>query len=253
MLVDRAIVIPDQHFPLHDQQAIDVVLKAIEIIKPSIFINLGDVGEFNSVSAWKYKKIKQPPLEYQLPEIDEDIKQVNEGIDQFDRVLDKIKCEKKYVCTGNHDIWLDNFVLKHPYMKEYTFKKACKWEERGYNYVPYNKPLRIGKVRFIHGVFATMYHAKKHLEAFGVNLVYGHTHDIQRHSLSKLGDGTIGAFSLGCLKDMSPEKNQWLRGSLTNWNHAFGIIDFYKGGNFKVEVVEIVKGRTSVWGEMIVA
>ena len=30
-----------------------------------------------------------------------------------------------------------------------------------------------------------------------------------------------------------------------------GIIDFYNNGNFKVEVVEIVKGITSVWGQMI--
>ena len=59
----RAIVIPDQHFPLHDQAAVNVVLKAIELVKPNIFINLGDVGEWESVSSCKYKKIKQPPLE----------------------------------------------------------------------------------------------------------------------------------------------------------------------------------------------
>ena len=32
-ITKRAIVIPDQHFPLHDQKAINVVLKAIEILK----------------------------------------------------------------------------------------------------------------------------------------------------------------------------------------------------------------------------
>ena len=49
------VVIPDQHFPLHDKKACSVVLQAIEHIKPEVFINLGDVGEFESVSAWKYK------------------------------------------------------------------------------------------------------------------------------------------------------------------------------------------------------
>ena len=33
----RAIVIPDQHFPIHDQAAVNVVLKAIELVKPNIF------------------------------------------------------------------------------------------------------------------------------------------------------------------------------------------------------------------------
>ena len=62
----RAIVIPDQHFPIHDESAVKVVLKAIEFVKPDIFINLGDVGEWESVSAWAYKRRKRPPIEYQL-------------------------------------------------------------------------------------------------------------------------------------------------------------------------------------------
>jgi len=160
----RGIIVPDQHFPLHDQNAVDVVLKAIKIIKPDTFINLGDVGEWNSVSSWKYKKIKRPPLEFQLPLIDEEIKQVNDGIDQFDRVLDKVKCKNRIILSGNHDEWLDFFVERYPYMKDYTFRKACKWDERGYKYYGYNYPVKIGKATFIHGAYATVYHAKKHLE-----------------------------------------------------------------------------------------
>lgn len=250
-LSKRAIVIPDQHFPLHDQRAINVVLQGIELIKPDIFINLGDVGEWESVSAWKWKGKKQPPLEYQLPIIDREIKRVNEGIDQFDEVLDKVECKKRYICAGNHDEWLTyGFCEKYPYMTDYTFLEACRWKERGYKYLSYNQPLKIGKCTFIHGAYATTYHAKKHLEAYGENIVYGHTHDIQRHTLTKLG-GTIGAWSMGCLKDMSAMKNKWLRGRLHNWNHAFGIIDWFKNGDFKVEVIEIVKGKTTLWGNVI--
>ena len=196
-IIKRAVVIPDQHFPIHDQKAVDVTLKAIKLIKPDCFINLGDVGEWESVSAWKYKRRKMPPLEFQLPVIHKEIKLVNENIDSFDEVLDEIGCKERYICTGNHDMWLDYFVEKFPYMKHLTFRKACKWDERGYNFYDYNKPLRIGKVNFIHGVYATTYHAKKHLESYGSNIVYGHTHDIQRHTISKLDSGTIGAWSMG--------------------------------------------------------
>jgi len=83
----RAIVIPDQHFPVHDEKAVKVVLKAIDFIKPDIFINLGDVGEWSSVSGHRYKRRKRPPLEYQLPEIDEEIKAVNKQIDRFIFIL----------------------------------------------------------------------------------------------------------------------------------------------------------------------
>ena len=47
---------------------------------------------------------------------------------------------------------------------------------------------------------------------------------------------------------MSSEKNKWLKGNLHNWNHAFAIVDFFKNGNFKVEVVEIINGKTTLWG-----
>ena len=58
----RALVIPDQHYPIHDDAAVNVVLKAIEIIQPNLFINLGDVGEWESVSMWQWKRKKKPPL-----------------------------------------------------------------------------------------------------------------------------------------------------------------------------------------------
>ena len=198
LIKKRAIVIPDQHFPIHDQSAVNVVLQAIQLVKPDAFINLGDVGEWESVSAWKYKGKKLPELEFQLPLVDKEIELVNEGIDQFDRVLDKCKVKERYILAGNPDEWLTYvFCDRYPYMKDYTFRKACRWDERGYKYFEYNQPLKLGKVNFIHGAYATTYHAKKHLEAYGSNIIYGHTHDIQRHSITKLDSGTIGAEQCG--------------------------------------------------------
>ena len=56
---------------------------------------------------------------------------------------------------------------------------------------------------------------------------------------------------MGCLKDMSAKANKWLRGNLNNWNHGFAIVDWFANGDFKVEVVEIINGKTSVWGKYI--
>jgi len=252
MITKRAVVIPDQHYPIHDKRAVNVVLKALEIVKPSTFVNLGDVGEWNSVSAWRWKRRKQPPIEYQLPHIDAEIIQVNKELNKMDAVLDKIGCKERYICAGNHDEWLDFFVERYPYMEDYCFRTACSWDDRGYKYLKYGEVLTIGKLSFIHGSYTTANHSKKHLDAYGCNIMYGHTHDIQRFSSTRLQDGGIGAWSMGCLKDMSAEKNTWLRGRLHNWNHAFAIVNFYKGGNFQVEVVEIVDGRACVWGQEIV-
>ena len=244
------MVIPDQHYPLHDTKAINVVIKSIQKIKPEIFINLGDVGEWETVSHWNWRKRKRPPLEYLLPMVDEEIRQVNGCIDQIDRALAWGGCKEKYILTGNHDAWLDSFVETYPYMRNYTFAKACRWEKRGYNLLPHNKPLKMGKLALIHGAYVCLHHAKKHLASYGCSIMYGHTHDIQRHTITRI-DNSIGAWSMGCLKKMDSDNNQWLSGRLNNWGHAFAVVDFFDDGDFKVEVVEIINGRTSLWGEII--
>ena len=41
--VRRAIVTPDKHFPLADSPAISVLCQSIEIVKPDLYIDLGDI------------------------------------------------------------------------------------------------------------------------------------------------------------------------------------------------------------------
>ena len=66
-VVKRAIVTPDKHFPLHDVKSINILCKTIEIVRPDIYVDLGDVGEWEAFSHWKWKRKKKPPLEYILP------------------------------------------------------------------------------------------------------------------------------------------------------------------------------------------
>ena len=85
----RVIVTPDKHFPIADQPAINCLLKTIKIVKPDIYIDLGDLGEWESVSHWQWRKKKRPPLEYQLPTINKEIEAVNRCQDEIDEALDK--------------------------------------------------------------------------------------------------------------------------------------------------------------------
>ena len=252
MLNRRAVVFPDQHYPIHDTKAINCALKIIQEVKPCTFINLGDCGEWDSVSNHKYKRRKRPPLEYQIPLIDKEIDKVNKELDKVDKVLDEVGCNDRFILAGNHDLWLDSFVECYPYLSKYKFRTACKWDERGFEYRTYNEVLTIGELSFVHGAYTSPNHSRMHLERYGCNLMYGHTHDLQRFSMTRLKDGGIGAWSLGCLKDMSAEKNTWLRGRLHNWNHAVAIVDWWKNGNFTVQVIEIVKGKAVVNGKEII-
>ena len=249
--VKRAIVTPDKHFPLHDQAAINVLIKAIDLVKPDIYVDLGDVGEWSHFSRFKYKGREKPPLEYMLNECNDDIIDVNLGMDTIDEALDKVNCTDKYMCEGNHDNWVNEFNRRYPY-SNYSFKDAVNLKSRGYAYYPMGTHVKLGHLYLYHGhLYAGMYHAANHLRKLGCNIMYGHHHDLQHITATHM-DGPKAAWSLGCLKDMRAESNAWLKNRKTNWGHAFAIVDFYGDeGDFTVNVVQIIDGRTSIWGTLL--
>ena len=247
----KYIVTPDKHFPLADKKAISVLCKTIEIVKPDGYIDLGDTGEWSGASHWKWKNKSKPSLEWYLPEIITDVDNVNKGMDIIDESLDKANVKEKHFICGNHDKWMDKFVEEYPYLPQYRFERAVKLKERGYKYHPMGKRMKVGKMYFYHGnQYGGQYHSANHLRKLRCNIMYGHWHDIQQHSVTHV-DGPKSAWSIGCLKDMADESNSWLQNRATNWAHAFAIIDFYHGGHFSVHVVQIIKGKTSLWGKVL--
>lgn len=249
--VERLIATPDKHFPYEDKPAIKALCKAIELVKPTKYVDLGDVGEWHHFSAWKWKRKKKPSLDLMIPDLETDIIDVNRGMDQIDESLDKAGCKQKYITEGNHDNWLNMFVDEHPYIPKYRFQNAVKLKDRGYIYYPFGKHLKIGKLYFYHGhQYGGQYHTANHLRKLGCNIMYGHWHDLQQMSATHM-DGPKSAWSIGCLKDMSDKKNAWLSNRRINWAHAFAIIDFYDKGRFTVDVVQIIDGKCSIWGELI--
>ena len=128
-------------------------------------------------------------------------------MDYIDKFLDEVKCKERYFMQGNHEEWLDTYAKKYSRPRFLT-QNALRLKERGYKYYPYNKKkcLKIGKLNFTHGKYTTKYHSQKHLEQYGVSIMYGHTHDLQRHTATKAG-GTISSWSLGCLKNIEIDEN----------------------------------------------
>ena len=249
--VRRAIVTPDKHFPLADDAAISVLIQAIELVKPDIYVDLGDVGEWSHFSRFKFKGKEKPPLEYMVNDCNDDIIDVNLGMDKIDAALDKVGCTEKYMCEGNHDNWVNEFAVRYPYTN-YSFKDAVNLESRGYAYYPMGTHVKLGHLYLYHGhLYGGMYHAANHLRRLGCNIMYGHWHDLQHMTATHM-DGPKAAWSMGCLKDMRSESNAWLRNRKTNWAHAFAIVDFYgDNGEFTVDVVQIIEGRTSIWGTLL--
>ena len=247
---DKVVVFPDIHFPNHDEKAFKCALKVILKVEPTAFLLLGDFSDGESVSHWKWSRRKRPPLEYQLPEIDKEAKEVNHGLDRIDHVLQAVNCEKKVVAQGNHEIWYDNFVEENPYLKQYRSDFLFKMNERGYEWHKYGKYFKVfgSKLYAYHGGhYNGINHCRSHAQNLGASVIYGHTHDSQKAVVQHLS-GSHMAHSLGCLTDM---EKSYLKGRPTNWSHNVGIIDIFNNGNWNLNVLEIHNGKTSYGGEII--
>lgn len=241
------VILPDTHFPLEDKRAWDCALQIIGHVKPDILVHLGDVGEWHSISHWRYKRISRPPLEYQLSDLEPELAGVNIQMDRLDDACKTVR--EKHLTMGNHDDWLNQFVEAHPYLPQYLPENAMFLDKRGYSWKPPGEYLKIGKLFFYHGHhYRNQYHARQHAEKLGVSVIYGHHHDQQTHGVQHLG-GSHRAWSLGCLRTMDAD---FLGGRPTNWSHNVGIVHWLPSGNFHVQVVDIIDGEAFVWGKNIV-
>jgi hypothetical protein len=113
------------------------------------------------------------------------------------------------------------------------------------------KYLKIGKLFYYHGNhFAGINHSRNHLLRLGSNIMYGHHHDIQQSSVTHL-DGVKSAWSIGCLKKLDDNSNDWLMNRKHNWQHAFAVVDYFGNGYFTVHIIQIIHGKASLWGSLI--
>ena len=151
-----------------------------------------------------------------LNDCNDDIIDVNLGMDIIDEALDKVNCKDKHMCEGNHDNWINEFTKRYPYAK-FAFKDVVNLKSRGYKYHPMGSHAKIGKLYFYHGhQYGGQYHAANHLRKLGCNIMYGHWHDLQHITATHM-DGPKAAWSIGCLKDMRADSNAWLKNRITNW------------------------------------
>ena len=250
-IVKRVLVTPDKHFPLEDRPALNCTKRIIELADADTYVDLGDTVEANAVSRWN-KNFDKLPLDYKITEIDYEVGEATERWDDLDEALDKSSIKTKYFTMGNHDVRYDYFVADYKVLKDkYAFIPLFELDKRGYNVIPFGEMLKIGKLHFYHGHHSGgISHARTHLLRFGINVIYGHHHSIQHYELGHV-EGTKSATSLGCLKDLSGEANEWLKNLKHGWGHAVATVDFYDDGNFSINVHRIVGGKTVFYGEYI--
>lgn len=133
-----------------------------------------------------------------------------------------------YYLNGNHEDWADKLVSKFPGL-EGMIEPAenLPFKELGIKVVEPRGFLKIGKVHFIHGDinsggYTPQNVAKKVVDVYNRNVVFGHHHTLQSFTKSSpIGiDETHTAHCIPCMADTKPG---WARGMPTRWLNGFGV------------------------------
>ena len=230
-----AIVIPDTHVPLHDKKQWCAIKKLIKHNKPDMLIHLGDLGEWDSVSHWKYKRRKKPPVDYIIPDVEKDLVAVSMFMDE----INELGINKKYLTMGNHDMWMEHFKEEYPHIDPRYTLSYLPW--KGWEIIPEYEHLIIGNMHFYHGhAYGGIHHARKHQQSYNVDIMYGHYHSLQVYRGSDYFGGHT-SYCLGALKQSTNNANQWVKARAINWNTTIAWITFI-GGTAHVQLIPVDNG-----------
>ena len=240
----------DVHFPFHDPRAVNILYQINEDLKPDTLVCHGDVADMWQLSTHR------PPMETKLRadqiDIQETLDMTSEHLAQMEAIANPTW---KIFMMGNHeDRWnrmLTKIQTDQKYRQLLRIPKIAEvmsldyligLTEKGWHFDDYlegDRQLLHERLLVIHGYAATIWASRKHLQSYGTNVMFGHSHRIQNFTKTDL-NGSISSWNIGCLCDLRPHWRQrpnWQQGfAVVNWSQAEG--KWY----FNVEQIRIHDG-----------
>ena len=124
----------------------------------------------------------------------------------------------------------------------FTFDNVIKAREHGIEYVGNKRLIKAGHLNIAHGDEFTggaspVNPARGYYLKAKTNIICGHNHRTSNHVERDLNDKIIGAWSTGCLSELSPHFMP-----INNWNLGFCTVDI-DGDEFKVDNLKIINGK----------
>jgi predicted phosphodiesterase len=224
---ERVLVIPDVHVPSEDKLSMRALERYMADHKWDEIIYLGDFMDLNVISSHNANNLRAVMGQ----SLAKDYAAGNAILDRHQALCPGAKF---VYLEGNHEFRTERYINARPEMEGLCeVPIRLNLEQRGILWVPswsegavYSK----GKANYSHGLYCCKNHARKHVEAFGGNLFYGHTHDVELCSKVFYGENTtVVAQSLGC---MCTYGQSYLKGRPTNWQQAFATFNFRPDGYF---------------------
>lgn len=247
------VIIPDTHGCIIDPDAISAFFSDLEEISPAEVVMLGDHLECGGFLSQHHTLGYVAQTEYTF---EDDVHSANQLLDRIQSLASKASID---YLEGNHERRLENWCvtqsLKNKTDAEYLRrmfstesvlsleKRGIKWFRQGFFYDDVAIPATIkrGLCYFTHGSSTAQHAASEHVRKFGGNVVYGHTHRADSYVIRNVKEGTIGAWSPGCLCKLQP---LWQHTNPTSWTHGYGLQLVNADGSFLHINVPIIDGKS---------
>ncbi|HYE78164.1 MAG TPA: hypothetical protein VEI97_09265 [bacterium] len=209
------LIVPDAHRPYHDERAWALVLKAAKAFRPQILVVIGDFADFYAVSAHSKDPRRVRDLEWEVGE-------VKKGLDD----LDALGAQRKVYVEGNHEDRLRRYLQDRApeLFGTVSVPKVLGLKERGWEFIPYRRDGKVGKVHITHDVGnAGRYASYKALDVFQHSVVTGHSHRLSYVvEGNAVGEQLLSA-QFGWLGDVNRVDYDHRVKALRNWALGFGI------------------------------
>jgi predicted MPP superfamily phosphohydrolase len=166
--LEPVLFVPDCHIPYHDKKAFALMMAVAKDLKPKHIYIIGDFIDFYSVSSHS----KNPKRSLQLAD---ELKAAETALDQ----LDALKAPNKTYIGGNHEDRLQRYLQdKAPELFDVVnVPDLLHLKKHGWDYVPYKKDTKLGKIHFTHDVGASGRNSVyKSLDTYQHSVVTGHSH-----------------------------------------------------------------------------
>ena len=231
---DRMVVLGDIHEPCSHTPSMTMVAEILKFVQPKWLIQIGDFGEFASVS-------KHGRLVGQETDLALEITAVADSA----RRLAEITPNTRRICTlGNHEFRIERYRGDNPVIANVReLDIAHRLREVGWKSVPYNIELEVGDhLRMQHTLENTL--SKNNVSAVGKSFVQGHTHAAAAiYAGQTFGSLHVG-WQIGWLGDYwKLMANGFIAKAKTDrhWIHGCMLLDFSVNGLFSSQFIPFIE------------
>lgn len=250
------VIIPDTHGCFLDADAAAAFFADLEILQPREIVMLGDHLDCGGFLAQHHTLGYVAETEYSY---EDDIAAANRFLDQVQQTCPDASIDYLY---GNHEERVENWcitqtmrnrkdaermrLMNSPEHVLSLESRGIRWYRSQAKYDGLSAPgtIKRGFCHFTHGHKHGKHGkhaAQSHVTQFGANVVFGHIHRIQSHTIRTVGGGISSGWSVGCLSQLQP---LYQRRNQTDWAHGYGVQFCLEDGRFTHITVHIIDGES---------